>query len=119
MFTSTEPVLDDRTGTMEADWAGLRGDTWFFTISKDPLTGWGNRVWTAQIRANAADDDPEASFTVINSSDSSHVDVFFRLDTDDLLGSWVYDVQWHDPDTDVTETIVRGKVKIKQDVTRD
>lgn len=118
MFTTTGPVLNEQTGTNEADWAGLRGDTLYFTISKDPLADWDNRIWTAQVRVTAADTEIAQSFEVTDNSTSSLVSVFFKLNTDDLLGRWFYDVQWNDPDTDFTETILMGKLKIKQDVTR-
>lgn len=118
MFTASTPYLDDSTGTWLVDWTGLRGDTLYFSVAKKPLSGWDTRVWTSQVRVNATDDDPAATFAVTDNSTANEVSVFFKLATDDLIGTYKYDVQWNDPDNDITTTIITGKIKIKSDVTR-
>lgn len=120
MFTNSTPALNSATGTMESDWAGLRGDTLYFTISNSDLTGWNTRTWTAQLRVNGADAAIKATFDVTDSSDSDSVSVYFQLNTEDIeVGKYVFDVQWFDEDNNITETVLMGKVSIKQDVTRD
>jgi hypothetical protein len=119
MYTMQEPYLEESTGTWRSDAAGLRGDTWYFTIAKDPLANWDTRIWTAQIRTAPESTDILKSFDVTNSSTSSALSVFFKVQTDDVdVGKYWYDVQETTSDGGIITTILRGKVSIKSDVTR-
>ena len=98
-----------------------RGDdlteTFVFRDTDGSLLDLGGYAFASQVRQTAAGSAVATFAITINTNESKVVRSLGTAVTADLLGRYVHDMQWTDPDGDV-RTLIGGRFEVLAEVTR-